>query len=45
MQQYHWAARARDIEPFHVMAVLARARMLEAQGHDVIHMELSLIHI
>lgn len=40
MQQYHWAARARDIEPFHVMAVLARARMLEVQGHDVIHMEI-----
>ncbi|UAW97953.1 pyridoxal phosphate-dependent aminotransferase [Halopseudomonas nanhaiensis] len=40
MQQYQWAARARDIEPFHVMAVLARARALEAQGHDVIHMEI-----
>lgn len=40
MQQYQWAARARDIEPFHVMAVLARARALEAQGHDIIHMEI-----
>ncbi len=40
MQHYQWAARARDIEPFHVMAVLARARTLEAQGHDVIHMEI-----
>ena len=27
------------IAPFHVMAILARARALEAQGHEVIHME------
>ncbi len=27
------------IEPFHVMAILARARELEAQGREVIHME------
>ena len=29
----------RDIAPFHVMELLARAKMLEAQGRDVIHME------
>ena len=40
MQQYRWAQRARDIQPFHVMAVLARAQALGAQGHDVIHMEI-----
>ena len=40
MQQYRWAQRARDIQPFHVMAVLARAQALAAQGHDVIHMEI-----
>ncbi|MBA2689326.1 MAG: pyridoxal phosphate-dependent aminotransferase [Burkholderiales bacterium] len=33
------AARMADIEPFHVMAILARARALEAAGHSVIHME------
>lgn len=31
--------RAREIEPFQVMAVLARAQQLEAAGKDVIHME------
>ncbi len=30
----------REIEPFHVMAVLARARALEAQGRDIVHMEI-----
>ena len=30
----------RDIEPFHVMAVLARARALEAQGRDIVHLEI-----
>ena len=34
------ARRAREIEPFHVMALLARARELEAQGRSVIHMEI-----
>ena len=29
-----------DIQPFHVMDVLARARELEAQGHSIIHMEI-----
>ena len=28
------------IEPFHVMALLARAKMLEAQGRSIIHMEI-----
>src|SRR5262245_7316230 len=32
--------RTRDIEPFHVMALLARARELEAQGRSIIHMEI-----
>ena len=29
-----------EIEPFHVMALLARARELEAQGRSIIHMEI-----
>jgi aspartate/methionine/tyrosine aminotransferase len=29
-----------DIEPFHVMALLARAHELEAAGRDVVHMEI-----
>ena len=31
--------RALTVPPFHVMDVLARARALEAEGHDVVHME------
>jgi aspartate/methionine/tyrosine aminotransferase len=34
------ARRVAEIEPFHVMALLARARELEAQGRSVIHMEI-----
>ena len=34
------SARSRDIAPFHVMALLARAQALEAAGHDVIHLEI-----
>ena len=34
------AWRMADIEPFHVMALLAHARELEAQGRSVIHMEI-----
>lgn len=34
------AARMADIEPFHVMEVLSRARALEAQGRSIIHMEI-----
>jgi hypothetical protein len=33
------ARRLADIAPFHVMELLARARALEAQGRDIIHME------
>lgn len=33
------AQRAKDISPFHVMNILAQARQLEAQGKDVVHME------
>lgn len=34
------ASRLADIAPFHVMELLARARQLEAEGRDVIHMEI-----
>ncbi len=34
------ASRMQGIEPFHVMDVLARARQLENQGVDVVHMEI-----
>jgi len=33
------ASRMSDIAPFHVMKILARARQLESQGKDIIHME------
>ncbi|WP_341678646.1 pyridoxal phosphate-dependent aminotransferase [Niveibacterium sp. SC-1] len=33
------ATRASSIAPFHVMELLSRAQALEAQGRDVIHME------
>lgn len=33
------AARMRDIQPFHVMELMRRAHELEAQGRDIIHME------
>lgn len=33
------AARLADIEPFHVVELLTRARELEAEGRDIIHME------
>ncbi|MDB6061603.1 MAG: aminotransferase [Verrucomicrobiaceae bacterium] len=36
---YGFAARVQDIEPFRVMAILARARALEAQGRDIVHLE------
>lgn len=35
----HTAKRMADIQPFHVMELLRRARELEAQGRDIIHME------
>ncbi len=34
------AARLARIEPFHVMEIATHARALEAQGRDVIHMEI-----
>ena len=34
------AARLQKIQPFHVMALLARARELEAAGRSIIHMEI-----
>ncbi len=34
------AQRMSGIEPFYVMALLARARALEAQGRDIVHMEI-----
>ncbi|THF63169.1 pyridoxal phosphate-dependent aminotransferase [Pseudothauera nasutitermitis] len=34
------ARRMADIAPFHVMELLRRARELEAQGRDIIHMEI-----
>jgi len=35
----HRSSRLDDIQPFHVMELLRRARELEAQGRDIIHME------
>ena len=34
------ARRMSDIQPFHVMELLARARELEAQGRSIVHMEI-----
>ncbi|ABA57394.1 pyridoxal phosphate-dependent aminotransferase [Nitrosococcus oceani] len=34
------ARRMEDIKPFQVMALLARARELEAQGRSIVHMEI-----
>ncbi|WP_434515284.1 pyridoxal phosphate-dependent aminotransferase [Dechloromonas sp. ARDL1] len=36
---YRPARRLADIEPFHVVELLTRARQLESGGHDIIHME------
>ena len=32
--------RALEIEPFHVMDILARAKALETQGRDIVHLEI-----
>lgn len=32
--------RALEIEPFHVMDILARAKALEAQGREIVHLEI-----
>jgi aspartate/methionine/tyrosine aminotransferase len=34
------AERMQSIQPFHVMALLARARELEAEGRSIVHMEI-----
>jgi aspartate/methionine/tyrosine aminotransferase len=39
MNPLRLARRMADIQPFHVMELLRRARELEAAGRDVIHME------
>lgn len=31
--------RSKEIQPFHVMAILAEAQSLQAQGQDIIHLE------
>ena len=36
---YRSARRLADIAPFHVVELLTRARQLEAEGRDIIHME------
>jgi len=36
---YQPAKRLADISPFHVVELLTRARQLEAEGRDIIHME------
>lgn len=36
----HLARRMADIEAFQVMDLLARARELEGQGRDIVHMEI-----
>ena len=36
----HIARRMADIEPFHVMDVLARARRMEAAGRRIVHLEI-----
>jgi aspartate/methionine/tyrosine aminotransferase len=33
------ASRLADIEPFHVVELFTRAHQLQAEGHDIIHME------
>ncbi len=34
------STRINDIQPFHVMVLLARAKELEAEGKDIVHMEI-----
>lgn len=37
---YRPAQRLADISPFHVVELMTRARQLEAEGRDIIHMEI-----
>lgn len=39
MRVHPWATRLSTIQPFHVMALLGRARAMEAAGRDIIHLE------
>ncbi len=39
-EPYPIADTARQIQPFHVMKILGEAKALEAQGRDIIHMEI-----
>ncbi|MBD3671196.1 MAG: pyridoxal phosphate-dependent aminotransferase [Gammaproteobacteria bacterium] len=40
MKDTRTARRMDEIQPFHVMQLLARARALEAEGRDIVHMEI-----
>jgi aspartate/methionine/tyrosine aminotransferase len=40
LSNFQWANRVADIAPFHVMDLLARARQLQSEGRDIIHMEI-----
>ena len=40
MSEYPRADRMQDIQPFRVMELLSRARQLEAEGRDIVHMEI-----
>ena len=39
-RKYSVSRRAAGVQPFHVMELLARARQAEAQGRDIVHMEM-----
>ena len=39
LSNFKWADRVAEVAPFHVMQLLARARQLQSEGRDVIHME------
>jgi aspartate/methionine/tyrosine aminotransferase len=39
-QPFRLSRRVRDIEPFQVMDILARARTMEAAGRSIVHMEI-----
>lgn len=40
IQPVRMARRMQDIEPFHVMDLLARARQMEATGQSIVHLEI-----
>ena len=39
LSNFEWADRVAEVAPFHVMQLLSRARQLQSEGRDVIHME------